>query len=179
MPRVTRLDERETKDIHADWWSPALDEATGRYVERCVIHAHYLQGDEDAINADLMSSNKLQLTPEMIRAAQAGDTEGALTGFNLDMGNSTRRNALLFARCVREITDDTGAPQPIGQVGFAGLSTEDATFILLQIEETKKPLVVPTSLDRELAAERGEPAQLVAERHFRDGGRARAARETS
>lgn len=170
MPRpILNLASRDTKDIHAPWWSDATDES-GRYLERAVIFAQFLQADQQALQSELMAN--MQIDAAAIARAQEGDT----SAFNLDMSAALEQFEVLFERMVVELTDEEGVSQPLGRAAYAGLEPRDADFIVGEINKLNQPLVQPTRQDKEIAETQGKPVEAVMRRNFRGSRGAAAAR---
>ncbi len=166
MPKPMNLSHRETKNLHADWWSDATDES-GRYLERVTIFSQFLEADRQAMQAELFGEVEFDLAAAQA-AAQSGDTSAALSQVKLNFGAQARASEVMFHRFVVEMTDSEGNPQPLGPASYGGLDPRDADFINAAINALSTSAVSPTPMDREIAAHNGKGVQATANDHFRD-----------
>lgn len=167
MPKLVSLHDRATRDLHAEWWSDKRD-ASGRFVERAVIYAEYLQADAQAVQARLLGGAKFDPIA-LQRAAQTRDASDL--GFSLD--GAEKQDMYLFQQICVEMTDEDGARQPIeDEETFSSLLQRDAEFIMGEVRKLTQPLIAPTAMDAEMASvtagsKRPKSAQATAEDNFR------------
>jgi hypothetical protein len=163
MPKLVSLHDRATRDLHAAWWGDTRD-ATGRYVERAVIYAEYLQADAQAVQARLLSGAKFD-PAALQKAAQTRDT--ADLGFSLD--GAEKQDHYLFQQVCVEMTDEDGSRLPIeDEETFTSMLQRDAEYIMGEIRKLTQPLVQPSEMDAEMAsASKGKSAQAMAQDNFR------------
>ncbi len=155
MPWTQEIgDDRETKDLHADWWSPAQD-ANGRYIERCVIYADYLGIDEQSIRRRSFGVMK---TPK--RAGEPVDTT-----------EMAKADTYKLQHFIVELTDAKGRIAPLVKINadrpvltekfLTGLPERDRAFILEAIDSLKEP-VVPVTEEHEAQAAQQEARAAAA-----------------
>jgi hypothetical protein len=160
MPVSHAISTRETIDLHAPWWSPKRTQDgtlttpevgpddEGRYVERCVIYAQLFHIDEEW--AQGKSLGKFDMKKKAMDPMQAA-----------------KAPRFLLQRMVQEITDPTGHPLPKTATGdhgeaiyseafFAGMFSQDTTWISEQINALKEPPVPVIDADVAVAEKREE-----------------------
>jgi hypothetical protein len=167
MPKfhTTPLEQRETVDLCAPWWSQEKDE-DGRPRERVTVVAYMTEGDQQFIQKQVMSGIK------------AGTSRAAMQAALADMSQYAQMKTYQLLRVVREWTDDTGAPQQITKQMIEALDARDSAWLSERFEELYEA-AVPVLAKDHAEAERnklrlGEKAtvedidpQLVAAGNFR------------
>jgi hypothetical protein len=142
-PKLFTSRTRETKEIHASWWSPkrtadgnphspevGADEE-GHYVERAVIYAQQFGKDTQAIQARTLQNVNLQ---------RVGEPKSA--------NELARSRMYTFQRMVVEITDEDGNPQRIDENFMATTEEYDLKFIADEIEKLSQSPLEPTEEDK-------------------------------
>ncbi len=173
MPRF--VEEQETVDLHAPWWSDEKD-ANGRYKERCVVYAQMTEADEQWVNAQAMGGIKVE-----------GRGRKAMQEAMSSLRGLSATRTYLFLRMITELTDSAGRSVTLSKALILKMDKRDAEWINDEMSELYEPDVAPVlEEDVRLADEknalaesqvaRGKPhaefidPETIAERHFRGSG---------
>lgn len=131
MPTLVNLNDRETVDLHAPWWSNERDDQ-GRYKERVVIYAQMTERDEQMIAR--------AIAPK-VRPGQGRDVA------SITMDQTAFARLHLFLRMITEMTDAGGNRIPLTAETIAALPKKDSSWIQGEIDELNKSPIQPTPED--------------------------------
>lgn len=161
MPRPI-LNNAETVDLHAPWWSDGRD-ASGRYRERWVVKKEMTERDQQQI---------AQAQEGRIRSVTSGRGRKELAA---ELMQEVIQNQIPFARLYLllqmtvEITDETGTAQHRSKELLSAYPTRDTEWVADELEklygapDTEDGAAVPVLEEDEEAAEIAAQAAAAGE----------------